>query len=87
MNRVRIYTIENCSFCTDLKNSLDSLGIIYYDVDVNLPEHEEEFNSIMDKTKTDDVPVVVVDKHILAPNVSFQSIEELVKLIIDLLNR
>jgi PHD/YefM family antitoxin component YafN of YafNO toxin-antitoxin module len=51
-----------------------------------MSENEEEFTELIKKTRSDDVPVVIVDKNILAPNVSFKSISELVNLIVDLRN-
>ncbi len=86
MDKVKLYTMNNCPYCTELKMSLQSLGIDYVDVNVNMSENEEEFTELIKKTRSDDVPVVIVDKNILAPNVSFKSISELVNLIVDLRN-
>lgn len=84
MKEVRLYTIDNCPYCTELKESLKYLNIPYTDINVNLPEHEAEFEKLMEKTKSDDVPIAVVGKDILAPNVSFRSIKQLANIITDL---
>lgn len=73
---VRIYTIENCPYCTDLKKILTEEGIKFVDINVNLPEHEEEYNDLHKITKSDDVPIVKVGKQLLVPNISFKTIRE-----------
>lgn len=86
MNKVKLYTMDNCPYCTELKMSLQSLGIDYVDVNVNMTENEDEFTDLIKKTKSDEVPVAIVNKNILAPNISFKSISELVNIIVDLRN-
>ena len=73
---VRIYTISNCPYCTELKEILTSEGVEFIDVDVMLEENEKEYNALYELTKSDDVPIVKVGKQILVPNVSFHSIKE-----------
>lgn len=73
---VRIYTIENCSYCIELKEILTKEGVEFIDINVNLPEHENEYNELHAIIKSDDVPVIKVGKQILVPNVSFQSIRQ-----------
>lgn len=86
MNRVRLYTIKECPYCTELKLSLNEMDIPFVEIDVNLPQHEAEFKTLMTKTGSDDVPVVVIDKKILAPNHSFTSIKQLINMVSDLYN-
>jgi glutaredoxin 3 len=73
---VRIYSIENCPYCTELKEILTKEGIEFTDVNVNLPENEKEYDQIHEVTKSEEVPIVMVGKQLLVPNVSFQSIRE-----------
>jgi len=73
---VRIYSIENCPYCTELKEILTQEGVEFTDVNVNLPENEKEYDQIHEATKSDEVPIVLVGKQLLVPNVSFQSIRE-----------
>ena len=73
---IRIYSIPDCPYCTELKEILTQEGVEFTDVDVNLPENEEEYNQIHEMTKSDDVPIVLVKKQLLVPNVSFKSIRE-----------
>ena len=73
---VRIYTVPNCPYCTELKEILMSEGVEYSEVDVNAPENEPEFNKLYEITKCNDVPMVKVGNQILIPNTSFRSIRE-----------
>ena len=73
---VKIYSIPQCPYCTELKEILTKEGIEFLDVDVSLDENEAEYNQIHEITKSDDVPIVKVGKQLLVPNVSFQSIRE-----------
>lgn len=77
----RVYSVENCPYCKELKEMLTKDGVEFIDVDVNKPENEEEFNKLYELTKCDDVPMVKVGNQILVPNVSFRSISELFSLI------
>lgn len=73
---VKIYSIPNCPYCTELKDILTTEGVVFEDVDVNLPENEAEYVKISEITKSDDVPIIKVGKQLLVPNVSFKSIRE-----------
>lgn len=76
MDKVKIYSIENCPYCTELKEILTQEGVEFTDVNVNLPENEKEYDQIHEVTKSEEVPIVLVGKQLLVPNVSFQSIRE-----------
>lgn len=73
---VRVYTIENCPYCTQLKEMLKAEGIEYVEIDVNKPENQAEYNKLHEVSKSDDVPMVKIGQQLLVPNVSFQSIRE-----------
>ena len=77
---VRIYSIQECPYCTELKEILSAEGIDFTDVNVNLPENEEEYNKIHEITQSEEVPIVRVNNQLLVPNISFQSIREAVEL-------
>ena len=77
---VRIYSIPNCPYCIELKNILTEEGISFIDIDVMLPENEQEYNVLHNIIKSDDVPVIKVGKQLLVPNVSFSSIRQAVDL-------
>ena len=73
---IRVYTMENCPYCKELKELYDKEGIEYENVDINLKENEEESNKVFKVTRVDSVPIVKVGNQLLAPDVSFTSIEE-----------
>lgn len=78
---VTIYGFKDCPYCTELKDILTTEGIEFKDVDVNLPENEEEFNKVLEISKAEEVPIVKVGKQLLVPNVSFSSIKEAAELV------
>lgn len=73
---VKIYSIPDCPYCSELKEILTNENIEFIDVNVNLEENEKEFSKIQKITESDSVPIVKVGKQLLVPNVSFQSIRE-----------
>jgi glutaredoxin len=73
---IRIYTVDNCPYCTTLKNFLDADGIEYEEVNVGWEENQREFQQVYEITKSDNVPTIKIGKQLFAPNVSFQSIKE-----------
>jgi glutaredoxin len=84
--KVNVYTIPDCPYCNELKERLTNMSIEFTNVDVSLDENEETFNKIMEVSGVDSVPCVTVGKHLLAPTVNFNTIEQaanIVKHILD----
>ncbi len=77
---VKVYGFSACPYCKELKELLTKDGIQFIDVDIEQPENQEEFNKVMEVAKADEVPIVIVGKQILVPNVSFKSIKEAAEL-------
>jgi glutaredoxin 3 len=73
---VKIYSIPQCPYCNELKEKLTEANIEFKDVNVLLEEHKTEYDAIVEKTKSDEVPIVRVGNQLLVPNVSFHSINE-----------
>lgn len=73
---IKIYTIPNCPYCNELKTIFTNEGVEYQEIDVNLTENEQEWDKLHEVTKSDMVPIVLVEKQILVPNVSFKTIRE-----------
>ncbi len=80
MSKVTIYTMSDCPYCAELKEKLTNENIEYRNVDIDLPENQEEFNHILEVSKAEEVPIVRVDRQLFIPNVSFKSITEAVEL-------
>jgi glutaredoxin len=73
---VTIYSIPQCPYCNELKEMLTENNIEFKDVNVFLDENKTEYDAIVEKTKSDEVPIVRVGKQLLVPNISFHSISE-----------
>jgi glutaredoxin len=80
MNKVTIYTMSECPYCTELKNLLEQENIEYRNVDIDLPENQEEFQQILEVSNAEEVPIVRIEKQLFVPNVSFKTITEAVEL-------
>jgi glutaredoxin 3 len=83
---IRIYSIPECPYCTELKEILTKEGIEFTDVNVNLPENEKEYDKIYEVTKSEKVPIVLVNNQLLVPDISFQSINEASYLVLKFLS-
>lgn len=73
---IRLYTIDNCPYCAQLKEIFINEGVEFIEINVNLPENESEFQKLYEVTKSDDVPIVKIGKQLLVPKLSFFSIRE-----------
>lgn len=73
---VTLYTFPECPYCAELKEILTNEGVEFTDVNVNLPENENEFSKILEVSNAEEVPVIKVGKQLLVPNVSFKTIRE-----------
>lgn len=76
---IKVFTLKNCPYCKTLKERLKYDGIEYKEFDAD--EYEDLFEKISEKTGNDSVPVVLVNKQILAPEVSFNNIDQAMKII------
>jgi len=83
---IRLYGFDGCPYCDELKGLFDKNNVAYTFVDVTLDENERESNKIFKITKDESVPVVLVNKTILAPDSSFKSIQEAYDLTMKFLN-
>lgn len=73
---IKIYSIPECPYCTELKEILTKEGVEFTDINVNLPENLKEYQDIQKIAKSDDVPLVHVKNQLLVPNISFKTIRE-----------
>ena len=86
MNRLRLYGYDSCPYCQELKELYEKNNLDFTYIDIDLEENKAEFNKVMKIGKTDSVPVVLVNKTILSPDISFKSIEEAFELTKKFLN-
>ena len=83
---IKIYSIPECPFCNELKEKLTNENVEFEDLNIFLDENTEEHTEVMEFTKSDEVPIVKINKYFLVPNVSFHSINECVETIKKLLS-
>lgn len=75
-SEIRVFGIEGCSYCEEIKTKLNEGNIEYRYIDIDLPENEKESDEVFSVAQTDRVPVIVVNRTILAPEKSFETIDE-----------
>ena len=73
---VRLYTMKKCPFCDEMKKYLKEGDIEFMEIDVELHKNKLEFNKIVEISKADSVPILIVNKKILIPERSFKTIKE-----------
>jgi glutaredoxin len=84
---VRLYGFEGCPYCQELKGLYDKNNVDYTYVDVTLDKNEKEFEKVSKITGDESVPVVLVNKTVLAPDKSFKNINEAYELTLKFLNQ
>ena len=75
-SEIRIFGIEGCSYCEEIKTKLNEANIEYRYIDIDLEENKIESDEIFEVAQTDRVPVIVVNRTILVPEKSFDTIDE-----------
>ena len=83
---VKLYGFDDCPYCKELRGMYDENNIKYTYVDVTLDENEKESDKIFELTGDDSVPIVLVNKTLLAPESSFKSIKEAYELTLKFLD-
>lgn len=86
MSKVTIYTMSDCPYCADLKEKLTNENIEFRNVDIDLPENQQEFEAILKVSNAEEVPILKIEKQLFVPNVSFKSIAEACYLVKKLLS-
>lgn len=75
-SEIRVFGIEGCSYCEEIKTKLGEGNIEYKYIDINLDENKKEADDLFEVAQTDRVPVIVVNRTILVPEKSFDTIDE-----------
>ncbi len=78
---VSILSSKQCPFCIKLCNLLDTKGITYTELDINLEKNKKLLNKIGDISGTTNIPIVIVNKQIVAPGKSYKTIEQCVEIV------
>lgn len=78
---IRIYTSENCPYCQELKEKLNSENIGFIDIDVDNIKNENECRRLFDFVGEPLIPIIIIKPHVLMPNKSFNTIDQALELI------
>lgn len=81
--RILIYTMKGCGHCNNLKQKLDESKIEYVNKDIGI--YESEYDKISEMLQTDFIPLVKVENDWLVPEKNFQTIDECVEKIKNLI--
>ena len=81
--KVLIFTMEGCPWCTKLKEQLDDAGIEYVARDVD--EYSTMYDKFVKITDSELLPALLIGKQALVPQKSFNTIDEAVSTVQDLL--
>lgn len=76
---VRLFTLKDCPVCKELKDKLGSKKIEYQEYDVD--EYEQTFEKLSEKSGSEQLPMVIVSDRLLAPEISFKTVDKAVELI------
>lgn len=68
--------MKKCPFCDDMKKYLNEDGIEYVEIDIEKRKHKAEFDKLVEVSKADSVPILLVGRKILVPERSFKTIKE-----------
>ena len=79
MNKLIIYTNEQCPYCKTIKEELDKHEIKY--TNRLTKDHQEEWQSIIDLTGLPTVPTIQVGEEYLVPSRDFASPQHLASVI------
>jgi glutaredoxin len=75
-NNIRVFGMEGCSYCEEIKTKLSEGNIEYQYVDIDSPDNQDEVFKVFNIAQTDRVPVILVGGTILVPEKSFDTIDE-----------
>lgn len=75
-NKVILFTMKGCPWCTKLKEQLNENNISYEERDVD--DYSEMYEKFVKITENDLLPSVLIGKNALVPDKSFKTIEECV---------
>lgn len=78
--------MPTCKYCNELKERLKTDNIEYEEINIMLPENEAEYTKLCEITKSEQVPIVLVGKQLLVPEISFKTISEAAELTKKFLN-
>jgi glutaredoxin len=85
MKKIYVFTLNNCSHCTELKRKLTESGIIFNDVEIT--KNRNLWDIVLKQTGHDILPTVFIQKEddgsgvVYTPGRDFQSDEQIIDII------
>lgn len=87
MDNVKVFYMKKCPYCKKLFKKLKDNDINYGKINIDTTEGEKEFIKLYQVTKSNAVPIIIIGKQILIPDISFNNIDEAIDIISKLLNK
>jgi len=81
--QVLVFTMEGCPWCSKLKEQLEEAGIEYVTRDVD--EYSTMYDKFVEITDSELLPALLIGKQALVPQKSFNTIDEAVSTVKNLL--
>lgn len=78
---MKIYTSKDCDYCKELQEKLGKLNLEFTNIDVDDDSNRENVTKLFDFVGEPVIPIIIFDKHVIAPNRSFQTIDQAIILI------
>ena len=78
---IKIYTMDSCPYCNELKELLINESIEFIEVDILDEKNKVEVDMVFKTANCESVPIAKVNNQLFAPDISFTSIEDAFKLI------
>jgi|LauGreDrversion4_2_1035121.scaffolds.fasta_scaffold1573963_2 glutaredoxin len=82
--RLLIYSLKGCGHCNNLKEKLNNLKIEYVNKDIDI--YSNEYDRVCELLGTDFIPIVKIENTWLVPEKDFNTIDECVEKIKNLIS-
>ena len=81
--QVLVFTMEGCPWCVKLNEQLEEAGVDYVTIDVD--EYSTMYDKFVEITESEMLPALLIGKQALVPQKSFNTIDEAVDTVENLL--
>lgn len=84
-DKIYVFTLDGCGYCTYLKAELNDLGIPFTEIEVTVNEHL--WNQVVKQTGYDNLPTVYIQKEnqesgpVYVPGRDFDSQDEIIEIL------
>ncbi len=85
MSDVKLYGFIGCPYCDELKLLYDKNKIKYDFIDIYDETIKDHVDKLFEIAKNEVVPIILIDKQLLVPEDSFNTIDEAFDLTIEIL--